>query len=91
METDDDEELDEDDSTDVVIYDETDSSRMIDEEVEALVLQKSRNLFIDQSDAESDHGDVHVVGAHMEKYTEHEFSSHKATNWWMEWDAVSHM
>ena len=64
---------------------------MINEEVEGLVLQKPRDLLMDQSDAESDHGDMHVVGAHMEKYTGHEFSSHRATNWWMEWDAASHM
>jgi len=73
----------------VVICDEIDSSRMINEEVEDLVLQESINP--DQSDDESDYGDACPVGAQMEKYTGCEFSSCKATNWWLEWDAASHM
>ena len=64
---------------------------MINEEVEDLVLQEPRDLLMDQSDIESDHGDMHVVGAHMDIYTGHIFSSHRATNWWIEWDAVSHL
>ena len=62
-----------------------------DEEVEALILQKPRNLLIDQEDAESDNNDVHTVGSHVEKYTGYEFLSRVATNWWMEWNAASHM
>ena len=86
------EEIDEDDpiDEDVVLCDEIDSSRMIDE-VEALILQEPRHLLMDQADAESDHDDVHIVGTYVERYTGHEFSSHAATNLWMEWDAVSHM
>ena len=59
--------------------------------MEALILQKPRNPLIDQENVESDHSDVCIVGSHVEKYTGHEFSSRAATNWWMEWDAVSHM
>ena len=65
---------------DVVIYDETDSSKTIDEAVEALILQKPKNLLTDQADSESDHGDVHIMGEDMEKYTGHEFTSCTATN-----------
>ena len=75
----------------MVVYDEIDSSRMVNEEVEDLVLQKSIDPTIDQSDTESDHGDAYPVGAQMEKYTGCEFSSRGATNWWLEWDAASHM
>lgn len=91
MEAEDDEELDEDDPMDEVTYDEIDSSRMIDQEVEALILQKPEHLLIGKPGAESDHGDVHIVGTHVERYTGLEFSSHAATSWWMEWDAMSHM
>ena len=88
--TEDNEELDEDDPMGEVVYDGIDSSRMVDEEVEALILQKPRHMLIDQPDAESGSDDVHIVGAHMERYTGHEFSSRVATDWWM-WDAVSHI
>ena len=88
--TEDNEELEEDDSMGEVMYDEIDSSRMLDEEVEALILQKPRHTLMDQTDVESGSDDVHIVGAHMERYTGHEFSSCIATNWWM-WDAVSHI
>ena len=89
----DEEEVDEDDlmDEDTVLYDGVDSSRTIDEEVEALMLQEPRHLLMDQTNAESDHDDVQIVGTHIERYTGHEFSSHAATNWWMEWDAVSHV
>jgi len=87
----DDEELDEDDPMDEVTYDEIDSSKMIDEEVEALILQKPRQLPMGEPDAESDHGDVHIVGANVDRYTGHQFSSRGATGWWMDWDAMSHM
>ena len=93
VEDEEEEEIDEDDPMDegIVLYDGIDSSRMIDEEVEALILQEPRHLLMDQADAEPDDNDVHVVGAYVERYTGHEFSSRAATNWWMEWDAVSHM
>ena len=45
----------------------------------------------DELGSDLDDGDVHVVGTHMEKYTGHEFSPRRATDWWMEWDAESHM
>jgi hypothetical protein len=90
MGAEDDEELDEGDPTDEVVYDEIDSSRTIDEEVEALILQKSGHLE-GEPGAESNHGDVHIVGAHVERYTGYEFSSRTATSWWMAWDATSHM
>jgi hypothetical protein len=87
------EEIDEDDPMDegMILCDEIDSSRMIDEEVEALILQEPSHLLIDQADAESDHDDVHIIGANMERYTGCEFSSRTATSCWMEWDAGSHM
>lgn len=76
---------------DVVPYDEIDSSRTIDEEVEALVLQQPSYLLANQADAEPEHDDVHVIGTHVEKYTGHKFSSYVATCEWMEWDATSHV
>lgn len=87
---DDEDELDENDPMDEVTYDEIDSSRMVDEEVEALILQKPGHLLMGEQGSESDNEDI-IVGAHMEKYTGHEFSSRTATNWWVEWDAMSHM
>ena len=77
--------------SEVVSYDEIDSSRTIDEEVEALILQKPNHLFRSPADVESDHDDVHIIGMHVEKYTGLEFSSHVATGGWVEWDATSHM
>jgi hypothetical protein len=74
-----------------VVYDEINSSRMIDEEIEALILQKPGGPTKDQPDSDSDDGDVNAVGTHVEKYTGCKLSPHKATNWWMEWDAASHM
>ncbi len=91
MEVEDDDELDEDNPMDEVIYDEIDSSKMIDEETEALILQEPGHLDTDEPDAEPDHGDVHVVGDKVDRYTGYEFSSHEATNWWVEWDAMSHV
>ena len=63
----DDDELDEDNS-DVVVYDETDSSRTINEEVEALILQKPGDPIMDQLGSDLDDGDVHAVGTHGEVY-----------------------
>ena len=57
-----------------VTYDEIDSSRMINEEVGTLVLQEPRHLTGEQ-DAESDDGDMHIVGENVERYTGHQFSS----------------
>ena len=87
------EEVDEDDPMDegAVLCDEIDSSKMIDEEVEALILQEPTHLPMNQVDIESDYNDVQIVGPHVEKYTGCEFSSRAATNWWMEWDATSHI
>ncbi len=76
---------------DAVLYDEVDSSRTIDEEVEALMLQRSSHLVTDQANAESDHDDVCIVGAHVERYTGHVLPSHAVNGEWMEWDATSHM
>ena len=58
------EEVDEDDpmDEDVVLYDGVDSSRIIDEEVQALMLQEPRHLLMDLTNAESDHEDVQIVG-----------------------------
>ena len=42
---------------DVVLYDEIDSSKTIDEKVEALILQKPSHLPTEKTDAESDHND----------------------------------
>jgi hypothetical protein len=89
MGAEDDEELYGGDPKDEVVYDEIDSSRTIDE-VEALILQKPGHLE-GEPGAESNHGDVHIVGAHVERYTGYEFSSCTATSWWMAWDATSHM
>jgi len=88
MEAEDDEEFDEDNPMDQVTYDEIDSSRMIDEEVGALILQKPRHLLIGEPDVESDHGDVHIEGANMDRYTGHEFSSCGATNQWIVLGAI---
>ena len=76
---------------DAVLYDEVDSSRTIDEEVEALMLQRSSLLATNQADAESDHDDVCIVGTHVERYTGHVLPSHVVDGEWMEWDATSHM
>ena len=84
-----DEESDEADSVDqnAVLYDEIDSSRTLNEEVGALILQGPNNPLVNQTDVEPDN-DVHIVGSNMERYTGCEFS---ATKEWMEWDATSHM
>lgn len=89
----DEEESDEDDpmGEDVVLYDEIDSSRSIDEEVETLMLQNPNHTVTNQAGAESDHDDVQIVGTHVERYTGHKFSPHVATGGWIEWDASSHM
>ena len=79
------EELDEDDQGDEVVYDEIDSSKLIDEEVGALILQNPRNITMDKPDSDGD--DVQIVGTNVERYTGYEFSSRGATNLWMEWDA----
>ena len=82
--------IDEDNQGDEVVYDEIDSSRTIDEETLDLILQQSRHPLAHEPDADSDHNDHQIVGANMERYTGHEFSSHTATNSWMDWDASSH-
>jgi len=82
--------VDDDDEADGVIYDEIDSLKMVNEEVEALMLQDSSHSLVDQLDVEPDHGDVHIIGSHVERYTGQEFSSCAATNWWVEWDAAPH-
>ena len=84
------EELDEGVEMDGVVYDEIDSSRTIEEEVAGVILQKAGPP-LSKPDAESDDGDMHVVGAHMERFTGREFSSRGATSLWMEWDAGSYM
>ena len=48
-----------------MVYDETDSSKMINEEVEALILQEPRGPTKDQLDSDSDDGDVDAVGTHI--------------------------
>ena len=73
------------------MYDEIDSSRMINEEVETLLLQTPGVPTKDQPDPDSDNGDVHAVGTHMEKYTGCKLSPHNAVDWWVEWDAASHV
>ena len=73
------------------MYDEVDSSRMIEEEVADLILQEPGHLLRDKPDAESDYDDHQVVGEHMGEFTGHEFSSCAATNSWMDWDATSHI
>ena len=85
----DDDEFDEDDPMVDVTYDEIDSSRMINE-VGTLVLQEPGHLMGEQN-AKSDDGDIHIVGENVERYTGHQFSSHAATTWWMEWDAMPHV
>lgn len=84
----------EDESEDVgekaVLYDEVDSSRTIEEVVGGFIMQKPGSLPIGQAETESDH-DVHIIGACLERFTDHEFSSCTATNAWMEWDAGSSM
>ena len=74
---------------DVVLYDEVDSSRAIDEKIEALILPKPNNLPMDQENVESDQDNVHVVGPNVEQYTGHTFSAQVTTTQWMEWDATS--
>ena len=74
-----------------MVYDETDSSKMINEVVEALILQEPRGSTKDQLDSDSDDGDVNAVGTHMEEYTGCELPPDEAANWWVEWDAASHM
>jgi len=86
-----DDDVDEDNQVDKVVYDEIDSSRTIDEETTDLILQQPRNPLAYKPDAESDHDDHQVVGADMERYTGREFSSCTATNSWMDWDATSDM
>jgi hypothetical protein len=76
---------------DAVLYDDIDSSRTIDEEVETLILQEPSHLCTGQIDAETDPDDVHIIGTCVERYTGREFSSCAATSEWMEWDATSHM
>jgi hypothetical protein len=76
---------------DAVLYDDIDSSRTIDEEVENLILQEPSHLLTGQIDAETDPDDVHIIGTYVERYTGREFSSCAATSEWMEWDATSHM
>ena len=87
-------EIDEDEGEDgvegVVRYDEIDSSRTVDEEVGAFILQETNNPSVSQRDAELDHDDVHIIGTHVERYTGHEFPSHTYTSEWMAWDATSH-
>jgi len=56
-----------------VVYDEIDSSRMIDEETMDLILQQSGHPLAHKPDANSDHDDHQVVGANMERYTGREF------------------
>ena len=79
------------DNSDEVVYDEIDSSRMINEEVEALILQKPGGPTRDQPGSDSDDGDVHAVGTHVERHTGCKLSPHKAADWWVEWDAASHV
>ena len=61
---------------------------MINEEVDDLILQAPEHLLVDNSDAESDHDGLHIVGANLEKYTGKDSSSYLATkSWpWLEWD-----
>jgi hypothetical protein len=75
---------------DTVPYNEIDSSKMIDEEVEALILEKPNHLFKGQAGVELDHDDVAIVGVHVERYTGYDVSPYIATGEWMEWDATSH-
>jgi hypothetical protein len=97
MGAEDEEESSEDDSMDgdVIPYDEIDSSKTINEEVEALILQKPSHILIDPVDTElGDDGDddgVHIIGTHVESYTGYDFSPHVATSGWMEWDAASYI
>ena len=63
---------------------------MINEEVEALILQEPAGPTKDQPGSDSER-DIHAVGTQMERYTGCKFSPHGAANWWVEWDAVSHM
>ena len=73
---------------DEIGYDEIDSSKTIDEEVEDLVLQKSNNL---PTHHESAVEDAYIIGAHMERYTGCEFTTHTTTNDWMAWNAAPYM
>jgi hypothetical protein len=74
-----------------VEYDEIDSSKTIDEEVEDLILQKSDNLPTYHMNTDSAAEEAHILGAHMERYTGHEFTARTATNDWMAWDAAPYM
>jgi hypothetical protein len=87
-----DEEFNDDAQGDVVVHDGIDSSKMINEEVEDLILQEPGHLLVDNPDTTSDDDDLHIVGKNLEKYTGHDFSSRMATgSWpWIEWDATSH-
>ena len=76
---------------DAVSYDEIDSSRTINEEVESLILQGPSSLPVNQNNAGSDDEDVHVIGTNVDRYTGHRFSSSTVNSEWMEWDADSHM
>jgi len=87
----DDEADEEDGQVDEVICDDIDSSRMLNEEVEMVILQEPRHIHVGQPDIEPGHDDAHIVGSHMEVYTGHQFSSCAATNLWIEWDAESHV
>lgn len=71
-------------------YDEIDSSKTIEEETGDLILQRPTNL-TDQREAGPDDDDVCIIGTHVERYTGRYFSSCKATNEWMAWDATSSM
>jgi hypothetical protein len=71
-----DEELNDDAQGDVVVHDGIDSSKMINEEVEDLILQELGHLLVDNPDTTSDNDDLHIVGKNLEKYTGHDFSPH---------------
>ena len=64
---------------------------MINEGIEALILQQPGGPTKDQPDSDSDGGDLYAVGTHMEVYTVCKLSPHRAADWWVEWDAASHM
>ena len=60
---------------DEVVYNEIDSSKMVDEETMDLILQQPVHPLVHRPDAGSDHDDDQVVGPNIERYTGHEFSS----------------
>jgi hypothetical protein len=72
----------------IVEYDEIDSSRTLEEEIGALILQEPNHL-TDQREAGPDDDDLQIIGRYVEPYTGRDFSSCTATNEWMEWDATS--